>query len=348
MDLPQEYIIAKFNEYCGGVKHNRSSGTYYGSCYICREGDSWLKKRRCYLILKRQQVYCHNCGWSSTAYKWIKHVTGLSYREILAESDGYIADFNLTQEVDLPKVVPATLPQDCINLFDPLQVAFHRTSSVVYDVLDFVKKRRLNTAVNKPKALWLSLIDPIHRNRLVIPFYGLDNSILYYQSRGIFKQDLENLPKYLGKSGGNKTLFGVNAVSDNLADIYIFEGPINAFFCQNGIAVAGIQDNSETSLTFIQEKQLSNFPLHKKIWVLDSQWIDTASLKKTEILIRQGCNVFIWPKELGLKHKDFNDIAIAQGVDEIDLKFVNQHVMSGLLAELQLANIKRELRLGTP
>lgn len=350
MDIPEEYCVQKYFEYCGGVKFLRLQNSYIGSCAICREGKSWLKKKRCYYLPNRRQVYCHNCGWSSSVLNWLIQVTNLSRQELIEDSKEYDllpASFHSTKEEAASRKT-STLPEDCINLFDDQQVAFYKHSTVVFDTVDFIKRRRLDVAVNRPKTIWLSLTDYVHKNRLVIPFYDAKHKIVFYQTRGFYQKDLEERPKYLSKINGDRTLYGINNIDPELDSIYIFEGPINAFFCKNGVAVAGIQEDSYESFTPAQKRQLQVYPLHKKIWVLDSQWIDRASLKKTEKLISQGENVFIWPRAVGIKYKDFNDIAIDRRLNELSPTFVNANTVNGFAAELKLAEIKRELKSGIP
>jgi len=87
--LPQEYIIQKFYQYAGYPKHKKITNTYEAGCPICREGKSWLKKRRCYYVVDNNIICCHNCGWYSDPIKWIIEVSRQSYGEILNEIKTY-------------------------------------------------------------------------------------------------------------------------------------------------------------------------------------------------------------------------------------------------------------------
>jgi hypothetical protein len=78
----------------------------------------------------------------------------------------------------------------------------------------------------------------------------------------------------------------------------------------------------------------------EKIWVLDSQWIDNASLSKSEILLKEGETIFIWPENFGKRFKDFNDICVACKVDEISSEFIQKNSFKGLEGILKLAEIK--------
>jgi hypothetical protein len=341
--LPQTYVVQKFYQYAGYPKYKKYTNTYEGGCPCCREGRSWQKKRRCYYVVDDDLICCHNCGWFSKPLKWIQEVSGLSFSEIKEELSSYDIlpidigkeESNLTQRTN-----SETLPLDCINLFDENQVSFYKDNKIVKEALRIVKHRRLNTAVNRPDTLWLSLTDRMQKNRIVIPFYDEQNQIPFYQTRAIISND-KNIPKYLGKLNGEKSLFNLNKISLDLEYIFIFEGPIDAFFVKNSTAVAGIQEKSSNMFSALQKEQLSKFKFHKRIWVLDSQWLDSASRNKTTKLIDNGETVFVWPEKIGKKFKDFNDLCIAANIDEISPRFIIENSSNGLKAKLLMSGISR-------
>jgi hypothetical protein len=342
--LPQDYIIQKFYQYAGYPKFKKLSSAYEAGCPICREGKSWGKKRRCYYLLENNTICCHNCGWFGSAFNWIKHVSGQTAEEIIKEANQYdILPLDLMHNTEQPKqnIIQHVLPLDCINLLDANQISYYSDNTVVKDALALIKQRRLDTAVNKPTTLWLSLTDKIHKNRIIIPFYNERDEIIFYQSRAIYDRDCMLRPKYLGKLNGDRSLFNLNKITPDLDYIFIFEGPIDAFFVHNGTAVAGIQEKSYKTLTTIQEEQLSIYRLYKKIWVLDNQWLDSASREKTDRLIEQGETVFIWPEQFKHKFKDVNDICIATNRDSIDPAFFIKNSFEGMKAKLLLSSISR-------
>ena len=344
MILPQDYIVQKFYQYAGFPKFKKLSNTYEASCPICREGKSWGKKKRCYYVINDGIICCHNCGWYGSALNWIKQVSNQTYDEIRKEITQYdILPLDLMHEETPVKQIinNHALPLDCINLFDESQLQFYADNKTVQDALTVIKTRRLNTAINRPKTLWMSLTDRVHRNRIIIPFYNDRGEIIFYQSRAIYEKDTKMLPKYLGKINGERSLFNLNEITPDLDYIFIFEGPIDSFFVKNGTAVAGIQEKSNKNFTALQEDQLSTFRLYKMIWVLDSQWLDRASREKTEKLIENGETVFIWPEKLGARFKDINDLCIAAKRDSIDTEVFVKNSYNGIKAKLMLANINR-------
>ena len=337
--IPDEYVIQKFYQYCGAPKYNKHNKTYQGSCPICREGKSWLRKKRCYFIPSNNNIFCHNCGWSGTPLRWLREVTGLNINEIKEE----IGNIDLQDQVNtesIPKLVVDTLPSDSINLFDGNQVEFYKNELIVKRAIEYIKYRKLDTACNKPTAMFLSLTDRLHKNRLIIPFYDERNKIVHYQTRTILKADEKSWPRYISKQGSEKTLFNFNNIDSTLDSYFIFEGPFNACFCINSVAVAGIQDNSYQLFTDKQQQQVNQLSFLQRVWVLDSQWLDNAALNKSLILAQQNEKVFIWPEKIGRLKKDFNDIAMSANIDQVSADFILKNTYTGIRAQIMLKNMK--------
>jgi hypothetical protein len=344
MQLPEAYVISKFYQFAGAPKYNRFTKTYQASCPVCREGKSWLKKRRLYYIPDRNNVFCHNCGWNSSAYKWIKEVTGLPYNEIMLDSLNYETfDCNTAVAAISGFIETPTLPGDCINLFDEMQINFYRNNDVVSKAVEYIKHRRLDVAVNRPDSLYLCIDRDQttgHHHRIVIPFVDMINKIVFYQSRSFLQDVNDELPKYLSKTGGDRALFNINKLQPNYTNAFVFEGPLNAFFCKNSIAVGGIQEKSMMLFSNKQQEQIDMYcKFFDIIWVLDSQWIDKASFFKTQKLIQMKQKVFIWPKTIGIKYKDFNDVCIALNLNEIAPQFIQKNTFEGLQAQLMVSQI---------
>lgn len=344
ISLPEDFVILKFFELGLYPKYNKFNNVYQCSCPICREGKSLGKKRRCYYIPKNENIFCHNCGWSGKPLRWIKEVTSSTDEDIIKELKEYVPsaeDIIVKDEETKPTFKVETLPKDSINLSDKFQLDYYDSNNVVRAVRHLITERRLDTAVNKPQALYVSLTDMVHKNRLVIPFFNEHDEIEFYQTRTVLNKDKKIKPKYLGKINSEKTLFNIDQISSNHDCVYIFEGPVNAFFTKNSVAVAGITERGR-SFTQRQEEQLNTrLKFFDKTWILDSQWVDQAALVKSEALLKQGERVFIWPEKFGKRFKDFNDIAIACKIDEIKWKFIEKNTFDGIKGIVKLSEIKK-------
>jgi len=341
-NLPPDYIVSKFLQYAGFAKFKRLSNVYEACCPICREGNSWGKKKRAFYLVKKNAICCHNCGWYSNPYKWIKKVSGLNDIEIINEVKSF--DPTITTHTDktenvAPKVNTELLPENSINLFDSNQVDFYKDNKIVKIALNYIIKRKLDTCINKPPALFLSLTDKVHKNRLIIPFY-YKNKIVFYQTRTLLESDNRTKPKYLSKIGGEKTLFNFDNIDNDIENIFLFEGPIDSCFVKNGLGLTGIQEKSRKTFSNAQQNQLNEINLFKRVFVLDSQWQDKASLRKSRVLLDQGETVFIWPEKLGKAFKDFNDICIETKRDYIKPTFITNHSYSGIKGIVELSKIR--------
>lgn len=313
--LPSEYVMSKFYELAGFPKYKRGAGTYNGCCPTCREGKSWGKKRRLFYLPDKDLVCCHNCNKNWSPVNWIMELSGLSYAQVMEQSKEYdFASFEL-EDKKFARPESETLPVDSINLFDQQQLDYFINNKVVKDALILIKDRRIDTAINRPKALYISLKDFVHKNRLVIPFCDHKNKIVWYQSRAMYKKDEVDRPKYMSKLNAERTVFGLEKINEQLDYIFIFEGPIDSMFVQNGVAMGGI------SMSELQEEQMNRYRLYQKIWVLDNQLAENADVKRQiNKLLENGERVFLWPKKFkGIK--DINELCMKVRKNSIKPEF---------------------------
>lgn len=329
--IPEEFFLEKFYEHAGYPRYKSHNGCYEAGCPICREGKSWGRKRRLYYYVRKNTMFCYNCGWSGTPVKWIAELENITEFEVIRQAKGNVYQFTPTDiksSIEL-EVVPS-LPGDCINLNDPVQIK--NNLNKLESVINYIKSRRLDTAVNKPKALWYCENDKTHYNRLIIPYY-YNGKIYYYQSRGIDTNDKR--VKYLSKRNGQVCIFNYDNIDSQIDSVFIFEGPIDSFFLKNGIALGGI-NTSKKLFNGFQEDQMESLRLYKRIWVLDNQHVDETSKIKTKSLIDAGETCFIWPKELK-DYKDFNELCVSLGRDELSENFVKKHSFKGASAKMRMS-----------
>lgn len=322
--LPSEYIQAKFYELAGFPKFIKGSGDYRGCCPTCREGKSWGKKRRLNYVPDKNFIHCFNCNKTWTPINWIMEQSGLEYNQVLEESKEYnFSNFEYNDE-KFVRPESETLPVDSINLFDKQQVDYFMSNKVVKDALRLIKDRRLDTAVNKPQALYVSLKDYIHKNRLIIPFYDHNNKIVWYQTRSIYKKDEVDRPKYMSKLNSERSVYGLDRINEQIDYLFIFEGPIDSMFVKNGLAMGGI------SMSDLQEEQMKRYRLHQKIWVLDNQLKENEDVKyQVNKLMENGERVFLWPKKFkGIK--DVNELCVKVNKDSIRPEFFIENSYEGI------------------
>jgi len=303
------------------------NNSYRGTCPSCREGKSLGYKTRLNYYANDDLILCYNCQQTWNALNWIIDVSGLTFKQVMNEVRSgdyeYFESTNYDELVDDKPKNTHTLPMDSINLSDEVQVKYYSDNAVVRDVVEYIKSRRLDTAVNRCD-LWISLKDFLHKNRIVIPFHDSDNKIRFYQSRSMYKQD-ESMGKYLSKLNADKTIFGLNNIDKNLDHLFIFEGPIDAMFTKNGISMGGIKISEH------QDGLLNEYFLYERIWILDNQPTHPEVRKKNLQLVDQGETVFIWPKECR-KYKDLNELCCDRNIDGVPSDFFIRNAHKGLKA----------------
>lgn len=318
MTIPETYILNKFYTYAGEPEHRRYENVYNAGCPVCKEGNSWGSKKRLYYYPESGSFYCFNCSKSWNALRWICDVSDSSVDEVYSEIRENTTSFNITNIINKPvscnKRELPSLPHDSINLIDDVQRKFYIKNKEFNNAVEYCEKRRLFTAINRPSSLYLSFTDFYHKNRLCIPFYDRNNKVIFYQTRSLSG----DIPKYLGKVGYDKSLFGIDKVDPLLDYIFIFEGPIDSMFVKNAVSAAGL------SLNPLQRKQLNEFPFHKKIWVLDNPLFDKTAKEKIKELSRKGETVFMWSSDM--RFKDFNDLAVSEKLNEIDYNVILNNI----------------------
>jgi hypothetical protein len=349
IEVPEDYTIDKLYEYGNGVEYSNINKTYNCGCPICREDSSWGFKKRCYFIPDKDLVFCHNCGWSSKPYNFVREITGFSHKEILSDikNDDTIPTIDKNcrilrldesdEDVDVIEVLDDMgLPDGAVDLSDPIQVEYYKNNYQVRLALDYLKERKILQMINAPKKIFFAL-KGAHRHRLIIPFYDADGEkILHFQSRSIRKFDKI---RYLSKSKSLKTLSNIENLDRSKEHYFITEGPIDAYSLRNAMGVAGISESKKLLFTPSQKQQLQSLFHMKRIWVLDNQWGDEASLLKSDILIELGETIFIYPENF--KYKDLNKMCVDKGVKGISEEYIIKHSYSGGEASLMLDKIKR-------
>jgi hypothetical protein len=256
-------------------------------------------------------------------------VSRKSFLDIKKESASYEntptthIDTNKTEERQIPPI-----PFDSVNLTDNESCEFYINKggkySAIKKAIEYCNKRRLFTAINKPKSIYFSFNDFIHKNRIIIPFYSMDGKVSYYQSRTL---NSDEYPKYLSK-GGSKTLYGIYNVDVDIPYLFLFEGAIDAMFVKNGLAMSGLE------LTLEQSKELSRFLGMEVIYVFDNDKNNKEVADKIRKAIKAGKRIFVMPDKFD-KYKDINEICTSLKIDEFPWKFIVENSYEGARALLK-------------
>ena len=329
MELNQEFLIETFYSYCRRPVHKKYQNVFNAECPVCKEGKSAGRTRRLFYFPHKQYFYCHNCVKSWRPFEWVKDVTGWTFPEIVRknnEKEGFVQTKKLVHPVvqaQAPVEIP-DLPENSIELSDTTQIEYYKDNKFIKLALDYCEKRRLWTAINSCKRFYLSVEDRVHKNRLVIPFISDRGKTICYQTRALTENQF---PKYLTKFG-EKELFGINNISEEVPYVFVFEGPIDSMFVKNGVAMASLAPTEH------QLQQLNNLIGYEQIWVFDNDKNNKQTSRKIEKYIKEGKKIFVWPKQFQ-KFKDFNEICCSLELDEIPWNFVVKNSAAGQEAQLK-------------
>ena len=304
-----------------------------GSCPVCHEGNNFGKKKRLYFFYNDDYIYCHKCGQSWNPYFWIREVTGLSWKEIRDEVKEYSGDdvgfvertFTSEKVFEVP-----TLPGECVNISDVNQLIFYKDNWVVDKAIDYIKHRRLHTAKFSPKTYYVCINDKYHKHRLIIPYYNEYGRVDNYISRTFLDRD-ERM-KYMLKFNSPKSVFNLDKIDIDIPYVFLIEGPIDAMFLQNGVAISGVH------LTEKQDMDLNNVhPFHKKIWIFDNFRKEGDTVKKIITnKLKDGETVFLYDGEFS-EYKDLNEYCIEKKQDFVDPALILKYSYSGQKALLRLS-----------
>lgn len=323
MELNQEFLLETFFSYCKRPLHKKYQNVFNAECPVCKEGKSAGRSRRLFYFPHKGYFFCHNCSKSWRPFEWVKEVTTMTIPEIIKRNNEKAGENQLPEKYVKPveekvELVISDLPEGSVDLTDETQVQFYHTNKFVKLALEYCRNRRLFTATNSCSKFYVALEDKVHRNRLVIPFYGDNNKVICYQTRALTSNQF---PKYLTKFG-EKELFGLNNVDSTIPYVFVFEGPIDSMFVKNGIAMASLSPTEK------QLQQINNLIGFEQIYVFDNDKNNAQTSRKIEKYIKERKKIFIWPKEFS-RFKDFNEICCSLELDEIPWKFVVKNSAKG-------------------
>ena len=298
------------------------------SCPICGDSKKNQVKARGYFLLKENSYifYCHNCHASISFSNFLKTYNIPLYSQFMLDSitkptqNRYKS--RSTPRFDKPKEKPRE--QQKINLPSILSlpnnhhaktyilnrkipIKYHNDIFFSTKFADFVKEYQSDyTGYNE--------------ERIVIPFYDHYGNLIAFQGRSLSGN---SLLRYITIKLDEKypKLYNINNMDKN-KKIYIVEGPFDAMFLDNAIAVAGsgIPDNLD--------KLKANF-----IYVADREPRNPHIIKTISNMINRKYSVALLPEIQG---KDINDY-ILNGYSPRQVQtLIDNHTFSGLEASFQL------------
>ena len=127
--IPTNYVLEKFYTYSGNPSYNKFTKTYNASCPVCREGKSWLKKKRLFLYPESDSFYCFNCVKAWNIYTWLYQVSGMTKEEIHQEA--FSNDFCIWPRPKRPKSPPLDAEEQSLSVLAIERKDFSNSAGVL-------------------------------------------------------------------------------------------------------------------------------------------------------------------------------------------------------------------------
>jgi transcription elongation factor Elf1 len=331
------YIDAKYLNLISAQLRNfkRKNDTLWNfSCPYCGDSQKDKTKARGY-VFQREGKYifkCHNCGQGASLSNLVKHVNPHLHKEYVLESFG---DRNKeTKEPKYKKVDVRKLrkPKWHNQLKD-----INKISQLKFDhpAKEYVEKRRIPISQHyklfyAPKFYrWVNTLVPdkfpqIQKDepRLVIPFINEHDELIGFQGRAFGKSQPKYITIMLDEDAPK--IFGLDSVKWN-DPVVIVEGPIDAMFLPNAIAMAGSDS--------------ARFNHESAVYCWDNEPRSVENIKRIERAIEEGKSVVIFPN--GIEEKDINDMVMAgRDLDEISA-IISNNTFKGLMAKAKLSEWRK-------
>ena len=310
----------------------KKADLYNFRCPYCGDSQKRRNKARGYIFkIKNDFVYkCHNCGVGRTLSNFLKDQDTFLHDQYVMEKfkDGKTGKgttvpnptFNFQEpkffskrekSIDLEKISD-------LNISHPARKYLEDRGIKDLDYFYYCPKFKAWT--NSQKKIFDNLKQD--SERIIIPFKDKQGNLFGYQGRSLAPTaKLRYITIMLDEE--QPKIFGLDKIKED-KPIYIVEGPFDATFLENSVAMAG------------SDADVRTFGWSNYIWVFDNEPRNREIINRISKVIDRGDQIVIWPKTI--QQKDINDMVLA-GLDVQDI--VRSNTYKGLEATLKLNDWKK-------
>lgn len=300
-------------------------------CPICGDSRKNKLKARGYVYRRKSDLFfsCHNCGASMSFGNFLKQLNRPLYDQYVMErfkneSSGNTAkpDFSLAREkpvfntklkINLPTIESLPYEHPAKQELVRRKIPKERFTSLYYaiDYREFIHELL-------PEYDYTRLIE--NDSRIVIPFYDENGDLLGVQGREMKKTGVKYITIKVDDDA--KKVFGLDKV-DFSKPVYVVEGPLDAMFLDNSIAMM-----DATLYTAI-----STVGNHDYVFVYDNQPRNKDVCRHMKRTIELGQKICIWPKNIS--EKDINDMILTGTTRSEVQSIIHTHTFADLRAKLE-------------
>jgi len=299
-------------------------------CPICGDSQRNKKKARGFFFPKKNDYFfkCHNCGAGHNMHRFLEAVAPALARDYSLERwrNGENGKSNYVKpdeaEIALPKA-DLRLPRiTSLDADHPARV--YMEARKIPDLNRFYFAHSFGD--------WVRSIDPQYtgvpnEERIVIPFVNKSGELVAAQGRALTGSGIRYITVKFKKDG--RAVYGEDRL-DYSRRVYAVEGPLDAAFLPNAIALAG-GDNADINRVVSKDKA---------IFVFDNEPRNPDTIRRIEKAIDAGYQVSFFPDNV--QSKDVNDMVTKEGftIEEIS-GIIYRNAVSGLAAKLKLATWRK-------
>ena len=294
-------------------------------CPVCGDSKKSKTKRRGWVLFDNEKTtyYCFNCNLSNSFNRFLKDYYPNLYTQYVKNKD--VKSILQMGKKDIKVVTKTKESVDITDEFMAYSFDIHdknidkKKMMLQYEALKFVIGKKIpKEYINQMRVCY----DGKYKNRLLIPYINNNTDEVYcFQARTLNGKQ----PKYkTNKPDNNTKIFNIYNV-DPSKTVYVTEGPIDAFYFDNGIATSGIVSYDTAQFREIKNK----FP--KRTFVFDN---DETGINMAIIYAEHGENVFCWGD---IEVKDINEwMQINLLTSDVLCDIVDKNTFSGFKAVMKL------------
>lgn len=328
--------LDKFRRLPGSEKYNFR-------CVYCGDSEKTSSKARGYLLPNKKSdgyfYFCHNCKVSKPFHIFLKEKFYDLYREYTMDS--FSQKGSMGSHAKIKADILETKPKETAKM-DLKTIEMLRSD---HFARTYVERRRIPKEWHSEimftenfqeftNTLIPGKFPKPYKNdpRLVIPFHDSDGKLIGFQGRSVPGGPVDTKVRYftIMLNENARKIFNLNRVDTN-KPYYICEGPIDAMFLDNCLAVAG----SDIKTAMSSLPNISNATV-----ILDNQPRNKEVVSEYAKCVDFGVKVFFWPDYI--EEKDINDVICFGNRTASELQsIIDSHSYKGLRAKVELSNWKK-------
>jgi predicted RNA-binding Zn-ribbon protein involved in translation (DUF1610 family) len=306
------------------------------SCPFCGDSATNPHKARGFVYTNKNRNWkflCHNCGKSESFYDFLKEINPSLHSEYVFEKFAN-SDNNQNKKEEV-------VEQTVEDFFDIKVDANIKDYAMRLDYLKDehpVRKYLLDRKIPLHKFNEIYYSDDINNlkkvfsgyddikfpkeDRLVIPVQDAQKNLVGVVTRTINSNAKVRYLNMVQKDG--ELVYGIDKI-DHSKPKYVVEGPLDSFFLDNALAVAGAD-------LFRVIKRLDD----NTTYIFDNQPRNREIVSRMERMANLDKKIVVWPSNLF--EKDINDMVLA-GNDVQDI--INKHTYRNLEALLHIGKWRK-------